>query len=148
MAAIVALFATPSLVSGLFVCDDQDDYSPTKGEFVVHYTAARDSDVENEDHYADTWIRICKPNANADGWDNVDPIRGYCGTNKPTQIRADAAGLPHDFMITNGRGCEHSIFPPHNLEGTVLSYNNQYRFPQEDENCGKRDHGVNCRFTL
>jgi len=36
----------PNLASALFKCADQNDYKPTKGKFVVHYTSLRDSNFD------------------------------------------------------------------------------------------------------
>jgi hypothetical protein len=56
----------PSLVLALFKCGDQNDFKPTAGKFVVHYTSTRDSGLASENPWVSFLCCQCNHDPNSE----------------------------------------------------------------------------------
>ncbi|KAF9888904.1 hypothetical protein FE257_008274 [Aspergillus nanangensis] len=136
---LAAAIAAATGANALFDCNsNQHAFPPTAGKFVVHYTSIRDTEINGE-----PWVRICKPSGN--GWSQVDPLTMDCSQDKFKFSRSQT-GLRGNLYVVNGNGCNDDSS---NLDGALLSYNGQRRSLEgDDDNCGKRDHGISCEFSI
>ncbi|KAL4806375.1 hypothetical protein BDV18DRAFT_160444 [Aspergillus unguis] len=134
-----SLLALAAGSTALFDCNEnQNAFDPTTGKFVVHYTSIRDSEYDGK-----PWIRICTPVGS--GWDQVDPLTMDCDPDTES-FGTDKTGLKHSITVTNGNGCEPD---KSNLDGASIKYDGQTRsLKGDDDNCGKRSHGISCEFDL